>query len=258
MDNIYTEIELGRNDEHARLWKGPYGWQIYPAGEMNQIRVTKQYGHYLDHDKVLDMANMIKARGKNKPVFIDCGANIGNVTMAIRNFLGENVEIHAFEAQKTIAQMLTGSVALMSWDNVTVHNIAVTDGIIRKIEVPKYNYNFDGQYGSVELGREEPFRNADMTKSIAQKLSAYDIVEGRSIDSYKFPNVDLLKIDVEGMEIKALMGAEDTIQRCKPVMVIEHYKTNLEELRGFISKAGYRIVKEQVLDYICVPESSRT
>jgi hypothetical protein len=253
--NNFIEIDLLQQDKHARLWKGPYGWQIYPAGEMNQIMHTKHYGFYCDHNKILEMVDILKSRAKNKPLFIDCGANIGNISMGVRHFMGEGVEIHAFEAQKTIAQMMTGSIALMSWGNVIVHNVAVTDGNITEIEVPRYNYSLYGQYGSVELGKEAPFKNTDMTIGIQHQMLSYDIVKGRSIDSYEFPEVDLLKIDIEGMEIQALRGARDTIQRCRPIMIMEHFKSNQEELKNFLDEANYSIVKEDNMDYVCVPKT---
>ena len=43
----------------------------------------------------------------------------------------------------------------------------------------------------------------------------------RTLDSYDFDNVDFLKVDVEGHEYFVLKGAEKTLLRCKPVMVVE-------------------------------------
>ena len=43
----------------------------------------------------------------------------------------------------------------------------------------------------------------------------------RTLDDYSFTNVALIKIDVEGHEFDVLKGAELTIAREKPVMIIE-------------------------------------
>jgi hypothetical protein len=95
-----------------------------------------------------------------------------------------------------------------------------------------------------------------MAKGIAQEIAGYRVIEGRSIDSYGFKQVDYLKLDIEGMEITALKGASDTIDRCRPVMHIEHYKANQEELKEYIYSKNYHIVDEDSwYDYTCIPKT---
>ena len=46
-----------------------------------------------------------------------------------------------------------------------------------------------------------------------------------SIDKMNLDRVDLIKIDVEGMEMEALNGAKDTIRTAKPHLIIEKIKS---------------------------------
>lgn len=46
-------------------------------------------------------------------------------------------------------------------------------------------------------------------------------VEMRTLDSYGFTDVDLIKIDVEGYELAVVRGAEQTLIRNKPIVIIE-------------------------------------
>ena len=62
-----------------------------------------------------------------------------------------------------------------------------------------------------------------------------------AIDDLKLNRVDLIKIDIEGMEIQALHGALETIERGKPLMLIEHIKTNVDNITNFLSNYGYKI-----------------
>jgi FkbM family methyltransferase len=47
------------------------------------------------------------------------------------------------------------------------------------------------------------------------------VVETRTLDSFHFTNISMIKIDVEGHEEAVIEGARDTIQRNRPVLIIE-------------------------------------
>lgn len=42
-----------------------------------------------------------------------------------------------------------------------------------------------------------------------------------NIDSLQLPVLDLLKLDIEGSEHAALIGAQETLLRCRPVVIVE-------------------------------------
>lgn len=49
------------------------------------------------------------------------------------------------------------------------------------------------------------------------------------LDDLSYGTVDLIKIDVEGYEMPVLIGATETILRCKPVIVVEQKPGNAEK-----------------------------
>ncbi len=53
-------------------------------------------------------------------------------------------------------------------------------------------------------------------------------VEQRTLDSFDLREVDFIKIDVEGWEHNVVKGGVETIQRCKPVMIVEQKPGNAE------------------------------
>jgi hypothetical protein len=60
-----------------------------------------------------------------------------------------------------------------------------------------------------------------------------------TIDDLRLTRLDLLKIDVEGMEMDVLLGAERTIDSCRPAMIIEVKKSNRGDITSFITNFGY-------------------
>ena len=72
--------------------------------------------------------------------------------------------------------------------------------------------------------------------------SSYD-VELSTLDSYGFDDVAFIKIDVEGHEEAVLAGADDTLIRAKPVLLIEieerHNPGGLDRISKSLSRLGY-------------------
>jgi FkbM family methyltransferase len=46
-------------------------------------------------------------------------------------------------------------------------------------------------------------------------------IEMRTLDSFNLQNVDFIKIDCEGFEHHVLEGARETLERCKPCVIVE-------------------------------------
>ena len=55
----------------------------------------------------------------------------------------------------------------------------------------------------------------------AERSATVVEVPTMAIDSLELERLDLLKIDVEGHEVKVLAGAAATIARCRPVLIVE-------------------------------------
>jgi len=64
----------------------------------------------------------------------------------------------------------------------------------------------------------------------------------RSLDSFNLENVGLIKIDTQGYEIPVLLGAKQTIMRCKPRLIIEihsPYEKQKEKATQILKELGY-------------------
>lgn len=81
------------------------------------------------------------------------------------------------------------------------------------------------------------------------------------IDDLNLPVCDFLSLDLEGWEYYALRGASETLQRCRPVVMVE-VNQNCEfvgltpqAVRDVLIGHGYRLFKRVRSDEIFMPEA---
>jgi FkbM family methyltransferase len=72
-------------------------------------------------------------------------------------------------------------------------------------------------------------------------------IETVVLDDYGLRRLDMLKLDIEGFEYFALLGAENTIMRCRPKIILEmnsaisaRVGTSAKDIYGLLSKWNYR------------------
>lgn len=87
-------------------------------------------------------------------------------------------------------------------------------------------------------------------------------VEMRTLDSYGLIDVDFVKIDCEGYELLVLRGAVETLQRCRPVVLVEQkpetggadrYGIGVTDGVRFLERLGYTRKAAIQGDYVMVP-----
>jgi hypothetical protein len=76
------------------------------------------------------------------------------------------------------------------------------------------------------------------------------------VETFKVKKIDLLKIDVEGMDLDVLIGATKTIKKHFPVIFIEHSdnrKSIIEDIKKFLDQFeyGYETIGNNLL---CRPQ----
>jgi FkbM family methyltransferase len=171
-------------------------------------------------------------------VAIDCGANIGVHTIEWAQAMHGWGEVIAFEAQERIYYALAGNITLNNCFNAkaVLAAIGASDG---EILVPRPDYFTPSSFGSLEI------RKKSTTEFIGQDL---DYTEENcirtamtSIDNLNLKRLDFIKIDIEGMEMEALVGGEKSINAHKPILMIEKIKSDESEIRKFVEKFGYKI-----------------
>jgi FkbM family methyltransferase len=172
-------------------------------------------------------------------VAIDCGANIGVHTLEWARLMTGWGSVIAIEAQERIFYALAGNIALNNCFNAhAIHAaVAAADGTMH---IPVPNYLVPGSFGSLELKQTDS--NEFIGQAIDYSQGALVAIRTLAIDSLGLTRLDLIKIDVEGMELEVLAGAGQTIARCRPIIIAERLKTNHDVLVATLAAHGYRIV----------------
>lgn len=198
------------------------GWQIFQNS-------------CFDQEEVENVLTLLKSRRENfgdGVVAIDCGANIGVHTIEWSRTMYGWGAVLAVEAQERIFYALAGNIALNNCFNARAIWAAVgaTDG---EIGVPDLDYFKASSFGSLEI------RKSNNNEYIGQEIDYSEknlrITKMLALDSLSMKRVDFIKIDIEGMEMDALLGAQNVINTFRPMMLIERIKTNEHEIRTFLT-----------------------
>lgn len=213
-------------------------------GDRNQGYYYKENGKHIDHAHIDRLKKIIE--NKEKPVILDVGCNIGWFSLELKAF-NISSKIIAFEPQSTLCNIFADSVELNNFKDITIHNIAV-GAHNDSINAPVFDYSLRSNYGGVEIDPKKQHK-----EYIGQKPIKYETIPLRTLDSFSFDRVDLLKIDVESMEDKVLLGAIKTIKKHKPVIFIEFLKSDVRALKTQIESLHYEIRETLTENFLCFP-----
>lgn len=160
---------------------------------------------------------------------VEVGANIGVHTVPIaRALAARGRRLLAVEPQPVVFQNLCANLALNGLFNVVAENAACSDAP-GWLSFNTYDLNQLNNSGAV---------------SMLAEGSGNQRVRGIPLDELLPPDFDvgLLKVDVEGFELKVLQGAARTLARCRPVLYLENDRAdNSPALIQWLLDAGYRL-----------------
>ncbi len=192
-------------------------WLKYPK------EIAKSKGIYFSENTPTNALREIFLEGiynvkgftpRKNQVVVDVGANFGDSAIWWSKAFGAKVV--AFEPLGNVFNVLEENIKLNNAD-VTAYNTALGNG---------------------ELLYGRPEGNMFISGGNAK-------IRTERLDSYSFDRVDILKVDVEGFEMSVLLGAENTIRKFKPRIIIEtHSKELRKKCHSFLSNIGYSLKVE--------------
>tara|TARA_B100000965_G_scaffold155805_1_gene129764 strand:- start:865 stop:1617 length:753 start_codon:yes stop_codon:yes gene_type:complete len=148
--------------------------------------------------------------------------------------------VHAFEPNPIIFKDIKLNLSKII-KNISFYGYALSDHENTSIlKVPIRNKNFDRN------NYEEYFQMGKATIHKENKMEDIETFEVKSkkLDSFSFSNkISFIKVDVEGHELAVIRGAENTIKKNKPILLVEieerHSQKKVSETLDYINSLGY-------------------
>jgi FkbM family methyltransferase len=215
------------------------GGRFYLDDTQDEIKNFLRKGGIWEENVVTLLTKYVKP----DTTVIDAGAFIGTHTLFMSKYVGKKGRVYAFEPQRKIYRELVHNLKLNHIKNVVPLRFALGSGS----EIIEMNPAAQGNEGGTGIGQ------------------GGDKAELRTIDSFGFRNVSLIKIDVEGFEDYVIEGAKETIQRYRPILVVEiaggkddqkappEMKVRVDRSKERIVKLGYSIERMDRHNFLAKP-----
>lgn len=202
-----------------------------------KIRLLPEYVCRDYETSVQEQISQIVQRGNT---VIDCGAYVGIYTIALAKLIGDDGHVYAFEPTQETRQVLKRHVHLNRVDrSVTIEPIAISDSTG---EVTLWA-------SGVNAGNSLNYESAVINEKYTGIDTMPYVINQTTLDNYCFSkNIipSVIKIDVEGAELKVLYGAKRILSKYRPFIFLEMHPFHLpksggnsDELLEFMKHIGY-------------------
>ncbi len=207
------------------------------SGRNPTLERLQMRGLFFESSELHALAKLIAQRNDN-PVILDVGANTGNHMVYFAKVMGaRNVII--FEPNPDAITFL--------------HHVIKASGVLTTIDTRFLGKGVGARAmsGSLQLGRRGHLGTAQL---IDQPDGEISII---ALDDCPIDAADLIKIDVEHMELDVLRGARKLIAKARPILFVEVTDANISPFLSLLGELGYHIgdiyPDQGYANYIAVP-----
>ncbi len=188
-----------------------------------------------DFDDHKELRLLDKICNYNKIFLFDCGSNFGFYSLYVASKKKEN-KIIAFEASPKTFHEFSENIKLNNFNSIDAKNLAISNK--DKNELNFYESDKDWE-SSLDHSNFEEKSELKIYSTTLDKVS-----ESESLKNYAV----IIKLDVEGHEMKVIDGGLDLIHKYSPLIIIEfskfisqNNKFNYSYLENFLKKNDYDI-----------------
>lgn len=174
-------------------------------------------------------------KGSDDLIILDIGSNFGYLSLVWAGSIAKKGKVIAFEPNAKVGRSFEKSIVSNNLEErIILERLAV--GNANK-EINLYDFNTT----SNTLSSFNP-NLIETNRSIIKMIKLDDYIKQKQITK-----IDLIKIDVDGIELDVLKGAEESIRKFRPIIVVE---LNEEmDIQKFIEKFDYHLLDIRLNDF---------
>lgn len=190
--------------EEMKIYIQPGDWAV--GGHIAQNRIWEPH-----------VTHALKSLLRPDATFIDIGANIGYFTLLAASCVGTEGRVIAFEPNPNNCDLLTRSIEANGFRNIQVHRYAVAE-----------------YAGAFVLLTDFPESNGHIIsclRAIGQTGKNLHVVGSVVLDEFlaNIERIDVVKLDIEGAEPKAVLGMRQLLASHRPILITEFNPTAIEQ-----------------------------
>lgn len=164
--------------------------------------IPRNHGHYEPH-----LMQLMRRRLAPDAISLDIGANVGPLTLVMSECSPDG-HVHAFEPAGETFEYLVRNLDVNGAANVTAHRLAF--------------YNSSSR---LQLSYTAGFAGGSFLSSTAYSEGETETITTVRLDDWVqehgLKRIDLVKLDVEGAELRVLEGGRRTLTRLRPDLIVE-------------------------------------
>ena len=172
-------------------------------------------------------------------VVLDVGAHAGQFTKLFAAMVPQG-HVHAFEPGSYALSILRTVKTFRKLSNVTIHACGLGDSSqVKALNVPIKKSGSIG-FGLSFIDDSQQTERRAVTEDVAIRRLDEVVAE------HDIRRIDFIKVDIEGSEMRMLVGAREALTRFSPALYIELVNGHLarrgdsiEELTGYLGDLGY-------------------
>ncbi len=261
--SVYRKLPYKPFQEPLREWY--QNFLKSSRGNRTVVKKVKGISYELDLTEVIDSAifysdsrepattKALNVLCKPGYVVVDIGANVGSHALPIAQAVGESGVVYAFEPVPWALDKLKKNISLNSFNNIIVEPVALSDVIEEGAEF-SLRASFKSTSSTPVNDDGELNDNWwDACEKVKVKVQTLD--DFVRVNNIKHINV--IKLDVDGFEVKVLNGGVNIIKCSKPAIVMELAPSwlsskgdSVESLIEFLLSMGYVFFNEETFKKI--------